>query len=296
MLQLFAPNDWEPSQPDITEKMRAFYEKTPFPNYDDFDSVGSLIEKARRGIFAKLLDDQLPFGARIIECGCGTGQLTNFLAIANRQVIGADMCLHSLRLGDEFRRKQEIRRASFVQMNLFKPCFKPFSFDVVISNGVLHHTSDCRKAFESIATLVKPGGYLVVGLYHWYGRLWTDLRRWIFKLTNDRLKFLDWRLVHSAVSDAKKEAWFQDQYKNPHETKHTIGEVAGWVKDIGFEFISSIPKSTLPSDLDPDHKLFQPARLGGELERFLVEAGMILSGGREGGFFIVIARRPPENG
>jgi len=48
--------------------------KTSFPNYDDLDSVGSLIEKARRGVFAKLLDDQIPFGAHVIECGCGTGQ------------------------------------------------------------------------------------------------------------------------------------------------------------------------------------------------------------------------------
>ena len=292
--RLFAPNEWDPNQPDITEKMKAFYEKTPFPNYDDFDSVGSLIEKARRGVFAKLLDDQIPFGARVIECGCGTGQLSNFLAISNRQVIGADMCLHSLALGDAFRRQQDIKRASFVQMNLFKPCFKPGSFDVVISNGVLHHTSDCRQAFESISRLVKPGGYLIVGLYHWYGRVWTDLRRWIFRLTRDRFKFLDWRLVNRRVSDAKKEAWFQDQYKNPHETKHTIGEVADWVREIGFEYVSSIPKSTLPSGLAPDHKLFQPARLGGVLERFLVEVGMIGSGGREGGFFIVIARRPPE--
>ena len=64
--------------------MKSFYEETPFPNYDDFDSVGSLIEKARQGRFAKLLDDQVPPGTRILECGCGTGQLTNFLSIANR--------------------------------------------------------------------------------------------------------------------------------------------------------------------------------------------------------------------
>ncbi|MBL9115699.1 MAG: methyltransferase domain-containing protein [Verrucomicrobiaceae bacterium] len=290
--QLFMPNDWAPGQADITEKMKAFYEKTPFPNYDDFDSVGSLMEKARRGIFAKLLDDQLPFGARVIECGCGTGQLSNFLAIANRQVIGADMCMHSLSLGNQFRNKHGIHRAGFLQMNLFRPCFKPGSFDVVISNGVLHHTSDCHKAFDTISTLVKPGGYLIVGLYHWYGRLWTDTRRHIFNLTNNRLKWLDWRLTNRSVSDAKKEAWFQDQYKNPYETKHTIGEVAEWVKQINFEYISSIPKSTIPSDISPDHKLFQPARLGGPLERFLVESAMIVNGGKEGGFFIVIARRP----
>src|SRR5687767_6950983 len=69
---LFAPNDWDPSKPDVTQDVQAFYEKTPFPNYDDFDSVGSLVEKAQKGLFPNLLDKQIPFGATVLEVGCGT--------------------------------------------------------------------------------------------------------------------------------------------------------------------------------------------------------------------------------
>ena len=36
--------------------VKAFYEETPFPNYDDHDSVRSLIEKSRRGVYAHALD------------------------------------------------------------------------------------------------------------------------------------------------------------------------------------------------------------------------------------------------
>ena len=72
--------------------MREFYEETPFPDYEDFDSASTLVRKARQGRFAKLLDDQLPPGARVLEAGCGTGQLTNFLSVANRSVFGADLC------------------------------------------------------------------------------------------------------------------------------------------------------------------------------------------------------------
>ena len=35
-------------------------------------------------------------------------------------------------------------------MNLFKPCFKPEQFDVVLCNGVLHHTADPWGGFQSI--------------------------------------------------------------------------------------------------------------------------------------------------
>ncbi len=75
--RLFCPNEWEAVEEDVTEKIRAFYEQTPFPDYDEFDNVASFVEKARRGVFAKLLDEQIPFLSRVLECGCGTGQLTN---------------------------------------------------------------------------------------------------------------------------------------------------------------------------------------------------------------------------
>ncbi len=67
------PNDWDGSKRDVTDDIKAFYEANPFPNYDDFDSAASLLDKARTGLFARLLDEQIPFGARVIECGCGTG-------------------------------------------------------------------------------------------------------------------------------------------------------------------------------------------------------------------------------
>jgi SAM-dependent methyltransferase len=290
--QLFAPNDWDAAKRDVTDVVRAFYEETPFPNYDDFDSVASLARKAREGLFAKLLDEQVPPGARIIECGCGTGQLSNFLGVANRTVFGADLCMNSLKLGEEFRRKNAIEGVHFLQMNLFRPCFEPRSFDLVISNGVLHHTSDPRGACESISRLVRPGGYLLVGLYHRWGRLITDLRRFLFDVSGDRFTSLDPNLRNEDKSSAKRRAWFMDQYKHPHESKHTIGEAIGWMRDLGFDLVRSIPHTRPFVPFTDAAKLFQREQPGSWLERTMVELGMAFQGSREGGFFIVIGRRP----
>ena len=289
---LFAPNQWDDTKEDVTEKIKAFYEENPFPNYDDFDSAGSLIDKARRGLFAKLLDDQIPYGARVIECGCGTGQLTNFLSISNRTVVGTDLCLNSLKMATAFKKKNDLDRAHFLQMNLFRPAFKPGSFDLVISNGVLHHTSDPFLGFKSIATLVRPGGYILIGLYHTYGRLATDIRRFVFNATNDSMLFLDRHASDNNVSAQKRRAWFMDQYKNPHESKHTVGEVIRWLESIGFEFVHAIPKTVPFTELREDEKLFKPERLGSTFERLMVNLGQMITGHREGGFFITIARRP----
>jgi SAM-dependent methyltransferase len=292
--RLFVPNEWTGSTKDVTDDMKSFYEKNPFPNYDEFDNVGSLIEKARRGLFAKMLDDQIPFGTRVLECGCGTGQLANFLSVANRTVIGTDMCLNSLQLAQDFKAKNDLKRVQFFQMNLFRPCFKPGSFDLVISNGVLHHTSDPLQAFKSISRLVRPNGYILVGLYHRYGRLVTDFRRFLFNVTNDRLKFLDRHAVDEGISQAKRRAWFMDQYKNPHESKHTVPEVLRWLDETGFTFVHCIPNTVPFTNLDESEKLFQQQRLGNWLERLIVNIEMTIAGHREGGFFIIIARNTAE--
>ncbi len=288
--ELFWPNEWHGSAADVTEVVKAFYEQTPFPDYDDFDSVASLQRKAREGRFASLLDQQVPPGARVLECGCGTGQLSNFLSIGGRTVFATDICMNSLRLGQEFARRHRLERVHFLQMNLFRPAFKANSFHLVISNGVLHHTCDPALGYRTIAELVKPGGYLLVGLYHKHGRLITDARRVLFRMSGDRLRFLDPNLRSRDAGDAKKRAWFADQYQHPHESKHTFGEVLRWLAAAGFQFVSCLPS---PRPFQPFcEKLFERQSPGSAVERFLVERGMIFKGSREGGFFIVIGKKP----
>ena len=79
---LFWPHDRISSKKDVTNMVKSFYEKTPFPNYEELENVGDLIQKAQKGIFAHLLNEQIPFNIRVLEVGCGTGQLGNYLGIA----------------------------------------------------------------------------------------------------------------------------------------------------------------------------------------------------------------------
>ncbi len=295
--RLFAPDDDAPPG-DVTEMVKAFYEETPFPNYDGLETVEDLRAKSRQGLFARLLDNQISLQARVLEVGCGTGQLTNFLAASGREVYGTDMCLNSLGLAQEFALRNGIERVAFIQMNLFKPVFPPGSFDLVISNGVLHHTSDPQGGFEAIGRLVKPGGHIIIGLYNTYGRLWTDWRRSVFKLFGRRARFLDPHLRKDAIGETKQEAWFADQYQHPHESKHTYGEALAWFEAAGFDFVMSLPKPR-PLETFAEHdSLFSPIDPGTPLSRGLVQLLLFLRGGPEGGFFTMIGRkrgRPKKN-
>ena len=85
------------------------------------------------------------------------------------------------------------------------PPFKKGIFDIVYSQGVLHHTSDTRAAFIQAARLVKPRGQLSVWLYGKGGRfeefstnpLRSD-RGWVAR--HRRLAWLAVRVRH-AFSD-----------------------------------------------------------------------------------------------
>jgi SAM-dependent methyltransferase len=289
--RLFVPVDPAMADCDATEIVKAFYEETPFPNYDDIDSRETLVMKARQGRFAATLDKQLPEGAIVLEAGCGTGQLTNFLGLSwKRRVLGGDICLNSLRLANGFRERYRIANAAFLQMNLFRPPFRDDSIDVVICNGVLHHTGDPRKGFDALLRILRPGGYILIGLYNRYGRLPTLWRRRVFERFGPALYFLDRRLPSARMNERRWQAWFRDQYQHPHESRHLIGEVLGWFDSAGVDFLSSIPAAD-GSAFTNDTQLFEPHPRATTLGRWATQLQMLLTGGRDGGLFIMIGRK-----
>ncbi len=289
--QFFVTDEPVPEGKSVLDVVKSFYEETPFPNYNDIDSRERLKERAGASGFAALLDEQLPDGALCLEAGCGTGQMTNFLGMsARRKVIGGDICMNSLKLAKGFRDRHHLRNAAFVQMNLFRPPFRDNAFDVIVTNGVLHHTSDARLGFRSLVGKLKPGGLILVGLYNYYGRLTTLWRRWALETFGTGFHWGDPRLKDSKESAGRFKAWFMDQYRHPHETRHSQDEVLRWFAEDGIEFLSGVPQPN-GKDFTLDTQLFQPHPPGSALDRLGVQLGMLLEGGQDGALFIMIGRK-----
>jgi 2-polyprenyl-3-methyl-5-hydroxy-6-metoxy-1,4-benzoquinol methylase len=148
------------------EIVRRFYDESPFPGYPPQDSLTALWARAERSRFAQLLDRAIPGDARIVEIGCGTGQMALYLARADRVIIAADLSRNALRLGHAAATRFGVRSVKFVQTDLHLAGIKPGSFDVVYSAGVLHHTPTPAKAFEGVAQLARAGGIVIVGVYN----------------------------------------------------------------------------------------------------------------------------------
>lgn len=271
-----------------SEVVRRFYEHAPFPGYPPRDSLSSLRARAERSEFARLLDQAIPGDARVLEIGCGTGQMSLYLARADRVVIGADLTRASLQLGAAAAKRFGLERVQFIETDLHHPGLRTGAFDVVYSSGVLHHTANPRASFARIVQLVRPGGVIVVGLYNAFARIPLRLRRVLARLSGYRVIPFDPVLRDRRNEPARREAWVRDQYQHPEEHRHTLAEVQGWFAENGVEYLRAYPSAVLGED---DEDLFTSSGDNWRLEAWLAQLGWIFSLGDEGGLFIAVGRR-----
>jgi SAM-dependent methyltransferase len=271
-----------------TDAVRRFYECAPFPGYRSGDSLASLHARAERSRFPRLLDEAIPGDARILEIGCGTGQMSLYLTRADRLVIGADLTRASLRLGQGAARRFGLARVQFVETDLHRPGLRAGAFDVVYASGVLHHTQNPRASFACIAALARPGGIIIVGLYNALARIPLRLRRLIARVSGYRWVPFDPVLRERGGEPARRDAWLRDQYQHPEEHRHTLGEVQNWFKENGVEYVRTYPSALIGEAPDD---LFTSAGDAWSPEAWLAQLGWMRSLGSEGGLFVTVGRR-----
>ena len=90
-------------------------------------------------------------GERILDLGCGTGQLTAEIARSGATVTGLDSSLDML-----VQARKNYPAIEFVQGDAASFCF-PQPFDAVFSNAVLHWVKNAEGAIQSIARALRPG-------------------------------------------------------------------------------------------------------------------------------------------
>jgi SAM-dependent methyltransferase len=271
-----------------TEAVREFYEAGPFPGYRERESIGSLRARAERSQFARLLDLAIPGDARVVEVGCGTGQMSLYLTTADRLVIGADITRASLELGAAAACRFGLRQVQFVQTDLRRPALKAGAFDVVYCSGVLHHTPDPRASFAGIVRLARPGGLIVLGLYNAYARLPLRLRRALARLTGYRWIPFDPVLDDRKAEPARRDAWLRDQYMHPEEHRHTLGEVRRWFAERDVDYVRAYPSAQFG---DAPEDLLAAAGDDWPIESWLSQLGWMGRLGDEGGLFVTIGVR-----
>jgi SAM-dependent methyltransferase len=136
-----------------------------FGTREFFDAV----ERHRYTVYAPWMREVMGFddfaGARLLEIGCGMGTDLLQFARGGAQVTGVDLTPRSIEISRQHFAVYD-ERGDFAITDGERLPFPDESFDVVYSNGVLHHTPDTAGAIRQIHRVLRPGGLARVMLYH----------------------------------------------------------------------------------------------------------------------------------
>lgn len=106
--------------------------------------------------------------ARVLECGCGTGWLSFFLAKRGYQVIGQDVSAEAVELAKKNPPFIQNGDVEFICSDFESMTYQD-EFDAVIFYSSLHHSEDELSAIASAYKALKSGGVLLAiepGLGH----------------------------------------------------------------------------------------------------------------------------------
>jgi SAM-dependent methyltransferase len=114
----------------------------------------------------------------VLVAGCGTGQESMDLAqcIAPSRVLAIDLSLASLAYAKRKTIEAGLANVEYAQADILG-FESPRTFDFISSVGVLHHLRDPLEGLRKLAALLRPGGFMQVGLYSELGRRYLEPAR-----------------------------------------------------------------------------------------------------------------------
>jgi SAM-dependent methyltransferase len=187
----------------------------------------------------------------LLEFGTGTGENSLFYLLAGASCTFVEMnplaCRRAGKLFQEY--TPELSKYRIVNESLFDFSSQE-SYDIVISLGVIHHTSNMEKAFELKSNYLKKGGFLVLGVGNVAGGFQRNLQRAIIyhfaKSEEDIVSFAE-ELFPEHLDRAEKfggrerKAIIYDTYVNPKIDTPSITNILGWFLRNGLTMYSSWP-------------------------------------------------------
>lgn len=213
----------------MIDSVQEFYNQIKFPGLYTAESL-DYHHPVIRNRYLQLIDSVLDNGLNVADIGCGTGYICNFFAkkYPESEFLAVDFAdsidhakhiAHTVKLENIEYRKKDFRKIRIIQ-----------DYDVVICQGVLHHIPEYKYMLIKLKNMVKPGGRLVLGVYHPWGKFakqWFDI-------------------------DYRNNILYQDQELNPFEISLSRSQVLELCADLALEqsYPSLFGSVALPSLLN----------------------------------------------
>ena len=142
--------------------------------------------------------DELSRNKTVLEIGCGLGNDAVQFSSHGAKYVGVDLTPVAAQSSRLHLATRNLKGDTMVADGEKLP-FRDQAFDVVYSAGVLHHTPDTDRAIQDAIRVLKPGGELVLMLYHrhsyhYYVRVMFTMRLLVLMLYPDFMLSLARRL------------------------------------------------------------------------------------------------------
>ena len=151
--------------------LEAYFDRTAFAAWDRLTSelpVSWVRERVREGrnntknAMLSILPKNLS-GFRVLDAGCGTGQLAFDLASRGANVIGVDVSEKLIALASERCPKELVNKISFYQGDMLDPQFGSFDFILLMDSLIHYQQDDILKVLNQLSGRVgKKIGFTIV--------------------------------------------------------------------------------------------------------------------------------------
>ncbi len=209
-----------------------------------------------KGLFPHLSAPELASvkSPKILVAGCGTGK--HAVSCAKRflgaEVLAVDLSLTSLGYAMRKARELGVNNVEFAHKDILELTDIDAEFDLIESAGVLHHLQDPVKGWRILVNLLKPLGFMRIGLYSEHARRseisarsfiaergYQATKEGIRQCRQDILALPD-DVTDKGISRANDfytMSTCRDLIFHVQEHRFTLPEIADILKDLGLEFL-----------------------------------------------------------
>ena len=187
-----------------------------FAGYSTLERFGAGWTRAmEHGVLLSLLPDV--GGRRVLDLGCGAGQLAHHLATRGAaEVTGVDVSERMLALA---RAEFAHPRVTYTRAALEDVEFAASRFDLVVSVLAFHYVDDYAGLVRRIARWLAPGGVLVYSTEHPIYTARLPGEGWVVDEAGRRT---GWSLDRYGEEGAREERWFVPGVRKVHRTFATL--------------------------------------------------------------------------
>jgi len=218
---------------------QTFYDSTPFEY--GYSSKEEILDNMNLNLKEVIEKSE---GMIITDIGCGCGRNLLYSSQYAKKLIGVDLSKQSLDFAKNFVQSEKLE---LILGNNLEIPLKDNSSNLVISDGVIHHTGDTIRAFKECVRILDPNGLLYLAVYKKY-RYYPFLYKYVgsvLRLFNKSkigniimertfviLHFLMYRIFRrQKLSLQETRNIFYDYFITPVSTFHSKKEVVGWIDD-----------------------------------------------------------------